>query len=298
MLTESKLRILAALVETKGDVPEAAKLAGVSKQYVYEVLGRVRRAGVRLRGYPLLSSLGRVFILFTDHGSADNAHLVCRLKVYSFSGDTVTVGIYLVPRVFSDALEYVKLRGTMVEELHDICTSAPWYDISDLKPQRSATLPKPVRVELDDEDRVIMLHLYEDLFAHVTESTPTASKSRLSYHYRHHVKKILQVLIDFHPEKMHIKPLLFAEVKASSEEWISVLLKARQVYILMPKLGGLTAYALLDASDPYGLIKKIAVAREEGRVKFEVRMLGYIDLDESVKPRLPPTIAQAGLRTA
>ncbi|MEM2409205.1 MAG: hypothetical protein QXF87_01700 [Thermofilaceae archaeon] len=298
VLTESKTRILAALVEARGDVSEAAKLAGVSKQYVYEVLGKLKRAGVKLRGYPFLSSLGRVFIAFCGYQPPDNGFLVCRLKIYRFSGGILEAGIYLIPRNLSVFLGYMKLRGAVVEELFDIYTTAPWYDIVDLRPNRGTLLPRAPKLEPDYEDWVIMLNLYEDLFAHVTESTPTVSKSRLSYHYRFHVRKILQVLVDFHPEKMHAKPLLFAEVKAPSEEWLSTLLRARHVYILMPRLNCLAGYALLDASDPYDLLKRIAIAREEGRVELEVQMIGYVDLDESFKPRLPLTVAHAGLRTA
>ncbi|MEM1692020.1 MAG: hypothetical protein QW448_00805 [Thermofilaceae archaeon] len=298
VLTESKTRILAALVEAKGDVSEAAKLAGVSKQYVYEVLGKLKIAGVRLRGYPFLSSLGRVFIAFCSHQPPDNGFLACRFRIYRFSGGTLEAGVYLIPQDFSASIGYMRLRGAVVEELLDVYTAAPWYDIVDLRPNRGATLPRAPKLKPDYEDCAILLNLYEDLFAHVTESTPTVSKSRLSYHYRVHVRKILQVLVDFHPEKVHVKPLLFAEVKAPSEEWLSTLLRARQVYLLMPKLDRLTGYALIDASDPYSLLKKITIAREEGKVELEAKMIGYIDLDESSKPRLPLAIIHAGLRTA
>ena len=38
-LAVSKLRVVAAFIEARGSVSEAAEIAGVSKQYVYEVLG-------------------------------------------------------------------------------------------------------------------------------------------------------------------------------------------------------------------------------------------------------------------
>lgn len=298
MLTESKLRILAALVEARGDVPRAARLAGVSKQYVYEVLGGLRKAGVRLRGYPYLSPLGRVFIAFSSHLLPDDGLLALRLKIYRFSGDSINVGVYLLPHNLRGTLADVKLPGAVVEELLDVYTVAPKYDIGELKPQQNVSLPLPPRMELDGDDAAILRRLYDDIFAHVTESVPGASRSKLSYHYRNHVKRIIQVLVDFHPEKLHERPLLFAEVRAPSEKWLAALMNARQVYLLMPKLNRLFAYALLDVDDLYGLLKRVAAARGEGRMELEFRFVGYVDLDESWKPRLPLVIDHAGLRTA
>lgn len=298
MLTESKLRILAALVEARGDVPRAARLAGVSKQYVYEVLGGLRKAGVKLRGYPYLSPLGRVFIALSSHPPPNDGLLAFRLKIYRFNGDSLAAGVYLVPHTLRGALVDVKLPGAVVEELLDVYTVAPKYDISELRPQQNALLPSPPRMELDEDDVAILRSLYDDIFAHVTESVPSASRSKLSYHYRNHVKKILQVLVDFHPEKLHERPLLFAEIRAPSEKWLAALMNARQAYLLMPKLNRLSAYALLDVDDLYSLLKRIAAAKEEGRMELQFRFIGYVDLDESWKPRLPLIIAHAGLRTA
>lgn len=298
MLTESKLRILAALVEAKGDVPRAAKLAGVSKQYVYEVLGGLKRSGVRLRGYPYLSPLGRIFIAFSSHPPPDDGLLAFRLKIYRFSGNPFAAGVYLVPRSLKEMPLDVKLPGAVVEELLDVYTAAPKYDIGELRPQQNASLPSPPQVKLDEDDAAILRSLYDDIFAHVTESMPGASRSRLSYHYRYHVKRILQVLVDFHPEKLHDRPLLFAEVKAPSEEWLAALMNARQAYLLMPKSDRTSAYALLNVDDLYGMMKRIAVAREMRRMELEFKFIGYVDLDESWKPRLPPVFIHAGLRTA
>lgn len=297
-VTDSKLRILAALVEARGTVREAAKLAGVSKQYIYEVMGKLKRGGIRLRGYPFLSSLGRVFIVFSpDRQLPDNGFQAACLKLYRFDGATMSVGIYVIPSKLGTASPLYTVRGCLTEELMDVFLPAPWHDIEKPEPREEWRLPNPIRVELDEEDKVILSHLYEDLTARVTGVLPSVSKSLLSYHYRAHVRKLLQVLIDFHPERMHSRPLLLAELRAPSREWMGALMRAKQVYALAPKIGGSTAYALLDGS-PYDLVKKLVAAREGGRLAIDFKLLGYIDPDDSTKFRIPRFFTHAGLRTA
>ena len=293
-LTESRLRVLAALVEARGAVSEAARIIGVTKQYVYEVLAKLRREGVRLRAYPYLSALGRVYAVISKREPPDNGLLAFRFRVYGFDGSTYAVGVYVLPRRM--AWLSARLSGELIEEVGDLLFAAPWLDLSEVRPREGDALPRPPSLDLDEEDRIILLHLYEDLMAQITKASPSVSKSRLSYHYRFHVRRILQALVDYHPRLLHCEPLLFAEVQAA-ETWLAALLRARQVYAVMPKAGGGGAYALLSGRDAYSLVRSLAEARERGLLPLAWRLRGYVDLEGCVKPRIPSALAQAGLRT-
>lgn len=281
-------RIVAALIESNGSVSEAAKAAGVSKQYVYEVLGRLRSLGYRLRGFPSLAALGRV-LLAVSRGKdlPDSETAVTRLKVYSFKSEELSVGIYVLPPGARAALLLQDLSTAEVSELLDFLPAAPRYDLADLRPREGERLPRLSSRDLDDVDKAILVKLYEDYSFPVSASVPGVGKSLVSYHYRRHVKPLLRLLLDTHPFLMHARPLLLAEVLAESEEWMAGLLRARQVYLLMPKLDALSAYALLDVEDPYVFLKRIAEARRDRGLGLQATLLGYVDPEKSEKPKIP-----------
>ena len=287
-LAASKLRVVAAFIEARGSVSEAAEIAGVSKQYIYEVLGRLRSLGYRFRGFPSLGALGRVLLALSRGGALPNGDFsAARLKVYSFGGEELLVGVYVLPARARAAELLGDLSGAETVELLDILPAAPFHDLAELRPREGAKLPKPPRRELDGIDKAILAKLFEDVSSPVTASVPGVSKSLLSYHYRHHVKPMLRVLLDTHPMLMHARPLLLAEVRAEREEWIPALLKARQVYLLMPRPNLLSAYALLDVEDPYTFLKRVAEARRERGLGLQVALLGYVDPEKSEKLRIP-----------
>lgn len=292
-LGNSKLKVLAALAETRGVVQDAAKLAGVTKQYVYDIIGRLKKRGVKLRAYPFLSALGRVFVAFCTYVPPDNGLLALRLHIYRFDGGSTMVGVYVVPHSHQELLPSIRLQEAIVEEVKDVLFAVPRYGVDQLETSGSNRLPQLPRVQLDDDDVALLKHLYEDLTANITSALPSASKSRLSYHYRVHVRKLLQVFVDYHPQWMHARPLIFAEVRAPSEEWLAALLKARETYAIMPRIGSYTAYALIDADDAYDLVKRIAVAKERGFFPLNVKLIGYVDPEKSSKPKIPDVFLRA-----
>ena len=291
-LSDSKLKVLAALAETRGVVRDAAKLAGVTKQYVYEIIGKMKSRGIKLRAYPLLSALGRVFAAVCTYAPPDNGLLALRLHVYKFDGDSMMFGLYVVPH-FRQGPSLIKLQEATVEEVKDVLFAAPRYEVDRLVAGESDRLPQPPRVRLDEDDAALLKHLYEDLTAPITSALPSASKSRLSYHYRAHVRRLLQVLIDYHPQKLHTRPLLFAEVKAPSESWLAALLKAREIYAIIPKTGGYSAYALIDAVDAFDLLRRIVAVKERGFPPLSAKLIGYVDPEKSSKPKIPDVFLQA-----
>jgi len=286
-------RVVAALIESNGNVSEAARAAGVSKQYVYEVLGRLRSLGYRLRGFPSLAALGRVFLAISRGGLPENGTAVTLLKVYSFRSEELSVGIYVVPPGTRASWLLRDLVGAEVSELLDLIPAAPRYDIADLRLHEGERLPRLPRRDLDDIDKAILARLYEDFSHPVSSSVPGVSKSLASYHYRRHVKPLLRLLLDTHPLLMHARPLLLAEVLAVSEEWMAALLKARQVYLLMPKLNSLSAFALLDVEDPYVFLKSVVEARRDKGLGIQVNLLGYVDGERSGKPKIPRVLQPA-----
>jgi len=287
-LKTSYASIVAALIESNGNVSEAARAAGVSKQYVYEVLGRLRSLGYKFRGFPSLAALGRVFLAISrGRGLPENGTAVMLLKVYSFKSEELSVGVYVVPLGTRAAWLLQGLSGAEVSELLDLVPAAPHYDIADLRLREGERLPRPPRRDLDDIDKAILAKLYEDFSHPVSASVPGVSKSLASYHYRRHVKPLLRLLLDTHPLLMHARPLLMAEIFAASEEWMATLLKARQVYLLMPKRDPLSAYALLEVEDPYAFLKSVVEARRGRGLGIQVNLHGYVDPERSEKPKIP-----------
>lgn len=287
-LAASKLKVVAAFIEARGSVSEAAEIAGVSKQYVYEVLGRLRSLGYKFRGFPSLGALGRVLLALSRGGALpDGEFSVARLKVYSFGGEELLAGIYVLPAGVCAAELLRDLSDAETAELVDVLPAAPLYDLTELRPREGAKLLRPPRRELDDVDKAIVAKLFEDLSFPITASVPGVSKSLLSYHYRRHVRPLLRVLLDTHPMFMHARPLLLAEIRADEEGWVAALLRAQQVYLLMPRLDSLSAYALLDVEDPYALLKKLAEARRERGLGLKVALIGYVDPEKSEKLRIP-----------
>jgi len=292
-------RVVAALIESNGNVSEAARRAGVSKQYVYEVLSRLRSLGYRIRGFPSLAALGRVFLAISrGKGLPENGTTVTLLKVYSTKSEELSVGIYVVPLGTRAAWLLRELGSAEVSELLDLIPAAPSYDIADLRPREGERLPRLPRRDLDEIDKAILARLYEDFSHPVSASVPGVSKSLTSYHYRHHVKPLLRLLLDTHPLLMYARPLLLAEVLVASEEWMTALLRARQVYLLMPKLDSLSAYALLDVEDPYVFLKSVVEARRDRGLGIQVNLHGYVDPERSGKPKIPRVLLPANRKEA
>lgn len=298
-ISSSKLKVIAALIEARGSIPLAARMAGVSKQYIYEVLKGMKSIGIKLRYIPSFSALGRVFLTFTYSGNLPSNDLtVFRLKVYTFDGSIGSVAVYVLPNNLSSTAITVPRNATIIE-LIDVFPSAPWTHITELRSDEDRADLKVRATTLDEEDKAILAALYEDFSAPVTGVLPGVSKSRLSYHFRLHVKPLLRVFLDTHPLRMHAKPLIFSEVRAVNEGWLSALLKAREVYLVMPKKNSLVAYVLLDLNDTFVFLKEVSTAIREKGLGLHIKLLGYVDPDESEKVRIPRvfTPVYTGLRT-
>lgn len=299
LISTSKLRVIAALIEARGSIPLAARMAGVSKQYIYEVLKGMKSVGMRLRSIPSFSALGRVFLVLTYGGNLpDNDLTVFRLKVYFFDGGVGSVAVYVLPNDVSSTTVTAPRNSTVIE-LTDVIPSAPWTQFIELRPADESADLKPRVTTLDEDDKAILATLYEDFSAPVTKVLPGVSKSRLSYHFRLHVRPLLRVLLDTHPLRMHARPLVFSEVRAVSEGWLAALLKAREVYLAMPRKNSLSTYVLLDLDDAFVFLKKVSTAIRERGLGLHVKLLGYVDPDESEKVKIPRVFSPVytGLRT-
>ena len=291
LLSSSKRKVLAAYVKARGNALVAAEIAGVSRQYVYEVLASLRSRGIRLRAYPSLAALGRVFLVFLPEEKFPRSDLTAaRLAVYTVSGCREEAAVYVIPREAGLKAGLPLPPGSRAHELLDVIPAAPLTEIQRLRPKAEG-LPTPELATLDEDDKAIMLALYEDLTKPLAKALPTVGKSRLSYHYRRHVKPLLRILPDYNPRGFHSKPLLLARVKASSEEWIAAMAEAEEAYLLMPETSRLSAFALLEVDDTFTFLKSLASARRAG-LDLRVTVLGYIDPYESEGFYLPPAFFQ------
>ncbi len=287
-ITASKKRVLAAFIEARGNVAEAARIAGVSRQYVYEVLSSLRGRGFRIRALPSFAVLGRAFFVFSTRGSLpQNAYTIVRLSIYALNGTRGEAAVYLVPR---DALSEFKVLlplGSSVFEVFDVIPAAPQVRLAEIKVEGNLRLPEPPHVRVDKYDLAIMEVLNEDLSNPISGALPGVSRSRLSYHYRKHVKPLLRVLVDPALEGFYTRPLLITELKANDESTLAAFLRIEEVYILIPRIDRLSAFVLFDVDNIYAFLKALVEARERKGLNFEVRVIGFVDPLESTKLSIP-----------
>jgi len=288
LLSQSKRRVVAALIEARGEVAKAAKLAGVSRQYVYEVIGKLRGRGFRIRAFPSLTALGRAFMVFMAGETVPMRDLVAmKLTIYRFDAAREIAALYIVPG--DRVLDFGRSLPPQAEvyEVVDVIPSAPWAELVEVKPREGEGVQIPPRVDLDPVDREIIVRVYEDYMRPLTAAIPGLSKSVVSYHYRKHVKPILRVFLDPCPQGLYLKPLILAVIEAESEGWLGALLRARQVYMAIVRPDLRTAFVLLDVEDPFEFLKKVAEAMERGVLRLRVRLMGYVDHLLSSKLSLP-----------
>lgn len=290
-VSASKKRVLAAFIEARGNAAEAARIAGVSKQYVYEVLSSLRRRGFRIRALPSFATLGRVFLVFSAKGSLPlNTYTIARLSIYTLNGTRGEAAVYLVP--FGSLSEFKVLLppSSSVFEILDIIPAAPQARLAEIKVEGSLRLPEPFPVRADEEDLAIMELLSEDLSNPISSALPGVSRSRLSYHYRKHVKPLLRVFVDPALEGFYTKPLLMAELKASDESTLAAFLKVEEVYIVAPKIDKRSAFVLFDVDDIYAFLKTLVEVRERKDLSFEISLIGFVDPLESTKLTIPSAL--------
>ncbi|RLF04649.1 MAG: hypothetical protein DRK00_06260 [Thermoprotei archaeon] len=289
LLSQSKRRVIAALIEARGEVAKAAKLAGVSRQYVYEVIGKLRGRGFKIRAFPSLTALGRAFMVFTkaDEVVPMRDLAVMKLVVYRFDSMKEMAILYVVPgdRVlgFSSSLP----PQARVYEVVDVMPSAPWMKLAEVRPEGGEGFQIPPRVDLDPIDREIIVRVYEDYMRPLSTSIPGLSKSVISYHYRRHVKPILRVFLDPCPRGLYPRPLILAAVEAESEGWLKAVMKSKEVYIAMVRPDLHSAFVLLDVENPFELLKRVAEAVEKGVLGLRMNLVGYVDHLMSSKLSLP-----------
>lgn len=288
IISASKKRVLAAFMEAHGNAAEAARIAGVSRQYVYEVLSSLRGRGFRMRALPSFAALGRVFLAFSAEGPLpSNAYTIARLSIYTLNGRRGGAALYLVPRGLPSEFKVLLPPGSCLFEVFDIIPAVPQVRLAEIKVEGGLKLPEPPRVEVDEEDLAIMEVLSEDLSNPISSALPGASRSRLSYHYRKHVKPLLRVLVDPALEGLYTKPLLMAELKASNEPTLAAFLKVEEAYIVIPKLDRVSAFVLFDIDDVYTFLKTLAEVKERRSLSFEVSLIGFVDPLGSTKLAIP-----------
>ena len=290
-LTESKRRVVAALIEARGNAARAAELAGVSRQYVYEVVKRLRGRGARLRGFPSLRALGsRAFIVFLKKGAIPYRDLAVQLLyLYDFKLRSRVAAIYAVPGKEMQAFEESIPSNAEVYEVVDVLPGSPWTSLTQLEVVSGYRLPLPgLHVKLDRVDVGILEGIYEDFMKPLGNSVEGLSRSTLSYHYRRHVKPILRVFLDPCPEGLHDRPLILSYIRAGSEETLASLLRARQVYALIPRPDRISAFALLDVEEGvFNFLKACSSFLERGRLDVSIRLMAYVDHELSWKLKLP-----------
>ncbi|MEM1509731.1 MAG: hypothetical protein QXY49_04815 [Thermofilaceae archaeon] len=287
-ISTSKKKVLAAFIETHGNAAEAARIARVSRQYVYEVLNSLRGRGFRIRALPSFAALGRVFFVFSAKGSLPlNTNTIAKLSVYMLNGTRGEAAVYLVPREMFNEFKVLLPPNSSIFEVFDVIPAAPQLKLAEIKVEGDFKLPEPPRTRIDKDDIAIIEVLNEDLSNSISRALPDVSKSRLSYHYRKHVKPLLRIFIDPALEGFYTKPLLLAEMKAHDESTVAMFLKVEEAYIVVPKVNRVSAFVLFDVDDVYAFLKTLFEVRERKNLNIEISLIGFVDPFESTKLMIP-----------
>lgn len=287
-ISASKKKVLAAFIEARGNVAEAARIACVSRQYVYEVLSSLRGRGFRIRALPSFAALGRLLFVFSAKGSLPlNTNTIAKLSIYMLNGTRGEAAVYLVPREAFNEFRVLLPPNSSVFEVFDIIPAAPQLKLAEIKLEGNFKLPEPPRVRIDKDDIAIMEVLNKDLSNSISNALPDVNRSRLSYHYRKHVKPLLRVFIDPALEGFYTKPLLLAELKARDESTVAMFLKVEEAYIVVPKANRISAFVLFDVDDIYAFLKTLVEVRERRNLNIETNLIGFVDPLESTKLMIP-----------
>jgi len=204
LITLAQRRILSALIKCNGNVAQAAALKGVTKQYVYEVIKKLREKGVMFYAEPLYSALGLELVLCIRERAIppkNKEYIIWNAELLHFSSGEREVCIYAFPIENVNSL-IGDLYGqcAYVYRLHDIYQpsgDASLHEFLDLlRTTKNEDLEdgQNARQRIDLIDILIINELMEDFFTplrKIAEKTGI-SENTISYHYRMHVRNIIR----------------------------------------------------------------------------------------------------------
>lgn len=290
-LSSSQKRIVASLIENKGNVGRAAGEIRVSKQYIYEVLRRLKKRGVRFVAIPMYRSLGLTpLLLIQDDYSKEppggREYLIGRFRIFGFDGAMYYVSLYSMSgREGGDFYREAEKLSLECSRLLDVVHPAPKYSVYDVI-QRLGYMEKNSIIELDyvdhkvDEiDFHIIRELQDDFYKPLRSiaSKLNINKSTLSYHFRRHVDKVIRLGLEYGSEDPGKFPRIFGRVTFRNREIVNKLLRADFIYRFMPTEDYNTAYVVLELSPEefWSLVRISSYLRSKGLM--ESSFLGFID---------------------
>jgi len=287
-------------MHAKGDVAEAADHIGVSRQYVYEVIRKLRRKNVVFYCEPPYRILGLVPLLVVREPDSRSLpwqdYIVYSLEFYGFNGKMYETCVYVFPDDRIDVLfRDLSSLCFITRELYDIYQPVPSVNLREFV--RSAERinyakwsPKGLRrISLDRLDYLLLSEFSEDFFRPLKNIAEkfSVNKSTLSYHYRRHVRSLLRLRYYYQPDGRH--PLFAARLHIKDRNVFSLLLQADFIRLLLPSRDFGEVYVLLELSyrEFNDLIKSLPPLSD--RV-FEAVIAGIVE-NKSIK-RKPLNLAQ------
>ncbi len=282
VISSAQKRILAALVRARGDVALAAQEAGVTRQYVYEVMRRLKRLGVRFYAEPYYRALGLAPVMVLVGRCKPQAelvkHRVLYAKCYCFDGEDYELAVFVAPeeRIDSVFMELVD-KCLLVRELYDIIQPAPELDVRSfvcaaLEKKLEAWQPKAFRrLEADAVDAVLLSKLGQDFYVTLKAVAKETgiNRSTLSYHFRRHVKDLIRLRYYYTP--LHGFPPTLIRVTLETKDAVSLLSRCDFVLRVLLSRDRREAYIIttLQADDFWRLLKYApALSETIGNIKF------------------------------
>jgi len=299
-LSDAQKRVVAALMYARGDVAEAANYIGVSRQYVYEVIRKLRRKNVIFYCEPPYRILGLVPLLIVREPDGRSLpwqdYIVYSLEFYGFNGKMYETCVYVFPDDRIDILfRDLSSLCFITTELHDIYQPIPSVTLREFirsvkRHSYARWSPKSLRrISLDRLDYLLLSEFSEDFFRPLKNIAGKfgVNKSTLSYHYRRHVRNLLRLRYYYQPDGKH--PLFAAKLHIIDRNVFSLLLQADFIRLLLPSRDFEEAYVLLELSyrDFNDLIKSLP-SLSDG--VFETIIAGIVE-DKSIK-RKPLNLSQ------
>lgn len=268
-ISSAQRRVLAALLRAQGDVNTASTIAKVTKQYIYDVVRRLRSSGVKFYAEPIYRALGLTPVLIVNEESgaeeAWSRNVIFSAKYYGFDGRSYKLKVFVVSEDKIDSV-FRELSGRCltVTELYDILQPVPEISLEEFLNKAASgkfekfQLKTIKRVSVDRYDAILMSKLGEDYFTPLKTIAEEkgVNRSTLSYHYRRHVKSVIRLRYHYIPST-RLPPLLL-KVTLASRDALSLLTKCN--FVLEVFLGRDKSDALLittlKAEQLWSLVRK------------------------------------------
>ena len=268
-ISSAQRRVLAALLRAQGDVNVASRIAKVTKQYIYDVVRRLRSSGVKFYAEPVYRALGLTPVLVVNEGDgteeAWSRNVIFSARYYGFNGRSYKLEVFVVSEDKIDSV-FRELSGKCLAltELYDILQPVPEIGLEEFLNKAASgkfekfQLRTIKRVSVDRYDAILMSKLGEDYFTPLKTIAEEkgVNRSTLSYHYRRHVKSVIRLRYHYIPSTK-LPPLLL-KVNLASRDALSLL--TRCSFVLEVFLGRDKSDALLittlKAEQLWSLVRK------------------------------------------